>query len=93
MANIGDWLQRTEKPLEGKAPFDWHDFSVAQVAHINKEGVQVEFACNCMTFDGSNTKMWYNGEYKSLDKKSYQSHKAAHDAQCPFDKNLELQPV
>jgi hypothetical protein len=22
MANIGDWLRRTEKPLEGKAPFD-----------------------------------------------------------------------
>ena len=90
MANIGDWLQRTEKPLEGKEAFDWHDFSVAQVAHIDEEGVHVEFACNCMTFDGSSTKMWYNGEYEVLNDKSYEACKVAHDAQCAFDRELEV---
>ena len=91
MVKIGDWLQRTEKPLEGKQPFDWHDFSVAQVAHIDEKGVHVEFACNCMTFDGSSTKMWHNGEYKALDAKSYERCKREHDNHCQFDNKLEVE--
>ena len=91
MANIGDWLRRTEKPLEGKQPFDWHDFSVAQVVQKEEDYVQVQFACNCMTFDGSNGKKWYNGEYESLNAKSYTKCKEEHDAYCQFNSKLDVE--
>ena len=90
MVNINDWVQRTSQPLAGREPFDWHSWSIAQVAHIDDEGVHVEFACNCMTFDNSSTKMWYHGEYKSLDDQSYIANKEAHDMQCDFNKELEI---
>lgn len=90
MVNIGDWLKRTEEPLAGKPPFDWHDFSIAQVVQKEKDYVQVKFACNCMTFDGTDSRTWYNGEYIPLDKKSYLSCKKTHDECCLFDKELEI---
>ena len=43
-----------------------------------------------MTFDNSSTKMWYHGEYKSLDDQSYIANKEAHDMQCDFNKELEI---
>ena len=88
MANIGDWLRRTEKPLEGKQPFDWHDFSVAQVVQKEEDYVKVEFACNCMTFDHSNTKKWYNGEYKLLNQTMLSDKLDAHALHCPFKQEL-----
>jgi len=55
-----------------------------------KDYVQVKFACNCMTFDGSNNKKWHTGEYRALNAESYEACKVAHDAQCSFDKELEV---
>jgi len=43
-----------------------------------------------MTFDGTDIRNWYNGEYIPLDKKSYLSCKKAHDECCLFDKELEI---
>ena len=43
-----------------------------------------------MTFDGTNTKKWHTGEYRGLDAESYEACKMAHDAQCSFDKELEV---
>jgi hypothetical protein len=43
-----------------------------------------------MTFDGSNTKKWHTGEYRALNAESYEACKVAHDAQCSFDKELEV---
>ena len=91
MINIGDWVRRTEKPLEGNQPFDWHDFSIAQVVQKESDYVKVEFACNCMTFDGSNTKKWHTGEYRALNDQSYTANKKAHDTQCTFNKELEIE--
>ena len=42
---------------------------------IDEGCVEVDFACNCMTFDGSSSKLWYHEEYLPLDDKSYAKHK------------------
>lgn len=90
MVKLNDWVQRTEFPLAGKEPFDWHEYSIAQVVRIDEECVEVDFACNCMTFDGSSSKLWYHEEYLPLDDKSYAKHKETHDACCLFGEKLEL---
>ena len=58
--------------------------------HINKDCVEVDFACSCMTFDGSSSKLWNHGEYIPLDNKSYKKHKETHDSCCLFEEKLEL---
>ena len=47
---------------------------------IDDECVEVDFACSCMTFDGSGKKIWNHGEYLALDDESYAKHKEAHDS-------------
>jgi len=44
-----------------------------------------------MTFDGSSTKMWHNGEYESLNAVSYEKCKKEHDAHCQFNNKLEVE--
>ena len=57
---------------------------------IDDECVEVDFACNCMTFDGSSRKLWHHEEYLPLDDESYIKHKETHDFCCLFGKKLEL---
>jgi hypothetical protein len=57
---------------------------------IDEECVEVDFACSCMTFDGSSRKLWAHGEYLPLDDESYAKHKKAHDACCLFGEELEV---
>lgn len=57
---------------------------------IDNKCVEVDFACSCMTFDGSSRKLWYHGEYKPLDDTSYSKHKKSHDQHCLFKKELQL---
>ena len=57
---------------------------------IDDECVEVDFACSCMTFDGSSKKLWNHGEYLPLDDESYAKHKEAHDSCCLFGEELEI---
>ena len=57
---------------------------------IDEESVEVDFACSCMTFDGSSRKLWHHGEYLPVDEKSYAKHKEAHDDCCLFNEELEV---
>jgi len=93
MVKLNDWLRRTEFPLEASQPFDWHEYSIAQVVHIDKDYVEVDFACNCMTFDGTSKRCWNHGEYIPLDDESYKKHKETHDSCCLFEEKLELDYV
>jgi len=51
---------------------------------IEEEGVHVLFACNCMTFDQTETKFWNNGEYEPLDACTLEEKLEAHALHCPF---------
>ena len=37
-----------------------------------------------MTYDQSNTKFWYHGEYESLDKATLEDKLAQHTSHCPY---------
>ena len=51
---------------------------------IEKDGIEVLFACKCMTYDQSNTKFWYHGEYEPLDKATLEDKLAQHTLHCPY---------
>ena len=56
---------------------------------VEEDGVHVEFACNCMTFNQSATKFWYNGEYESLDMLSLEEKLEAHELHCFAKTNIK----
>ena len=55
---------------------------------VYKEGVRVLFACKCMTYDETDTKFWYNGEYKLLNQTMLSDKLDAHALHCPFKQEL-----
>jgi hypothetical protein len=55
---------------------------------IDEESVEVDFSCNCMTFDGSSKKLWHHGEYKPLSLRAYAKNKKTHDNVCTLDRVL-----
>ena len=55
---------------------------------IEKEGVHVLFACKCMTYDRSETKFWYHGEYELLALHTLEDKLEQHKTHCPFSKSL-----
>tara|TARA_R110002020_G_scaffold55309_2_gene153571 strand:+ start:1785 stop:1973 length:189 start_codon:yes stop_codon:yes gene_type:complete len=61
--------------------------------HIDEEYVEVDFACSCMTFDGSSKKLWAHGEYLPLDDNSYKKHKKDHDSCCSLGSELTVSYV
>jgi|TARA_R110002020_G_scaffold46539_23_gene132419 hypothetical protein len=56
---------------------------------MEKDGVHVEFACTCMTFDQSPSKFWYHGEYEPLDILSVEEKLKAHDLHCSVNANIK----
>ena len=57
---------------------------------IEKEGVRVLFACKCMTYDESETKFWYHGEYEPIDMETLGTKLESHRAHCPFNSELSM---
>ena len=55
---------------------------------IEKEGIHVLFACECMTYDQSESKFWYHGEYEPLALETIQSKLEQHQTHCPFSKSF-----
>ncbi len=55
---------------------------------IEKEGIRVLFACKCMTYDQSETKFWYHGEYDLLALNTLEDKLEQHKTHCPFSKSL-----
>lgn len=52
---------------------------------IDKEGIEVLFACKCMTYDRSDTKFWHHGEYELLDYDNLQGKLDQHALHCPYE--------
>ena len=51
---------------------------------VAEEGVIVLFACKCMTYDETDTRLWYHGEYEPLNKSSLHDKLKQHDTHCPY---------
>ncbi len=51
---------------------------------VAEEGVIVLFACKCMTYDESETKFWFHGEYEPLNIGSVEEKLEQHAAHCPY---------
>ena len=51
---------------------------------IEDDGVKVLFACRCMTYDQSETKFWYHGEYEKLDLQTLEYKLDQHTLHCPY---------
>lgn len=58
------------------------------MVRIEQEGVYVEFACTCMTFDNSPSKFWYHGEYEPLDMATVEEKLESHDLHCDVKANI-----
>ena len=55
---------------------------------IETGGVQVLFACRCMTYDQSDTKFWYHGEYEPLNFNTLHNKLDQHSLHCIFDSTI-----
>ena len=88
MVKIGDWVQRTEEPLDWMKPFDWHQFAFGQVVHIDTdETVMVEFPSRLMSVSNISDrsdrfKNWNKGEYLLLDDESRKIKQKQFDHHC-----------
>ena len=51
---------------------------------VAEEGVVVLFACKCMTYDETDTRLWCHGEYEPLNKSSLHDKLEQHDKHCPY---------
>ena len=51
---------------------------------VAEEGVVVLFACKCMTYDETDTRLWCHGEYEPLNKSSLHDKLEQHNMHCPY---------